>query len=346
VVQFRNIDANNQSAGGQGIKKRSSLSFVKIAANQEKSGKQDLRSAPDETRKVFYEEAISYLNQVLGAIRNRENFSLETGLQIIRKIAQENPSQDPVLIMALHLNDRFKFVLHHGVNVAVYAIKLAKYLDFSLEKQIELGLVGLLHDVGTAAIPDQVLYKQKKLSENEINLFRERPNHSAKILKAFGYDYAYLAECAAQVHERIDGSGYPRGIHGDEINDYAKIIGLLDVWEALIHSRPQRDKLAPFTAVKEIINTYKDRFEHKYLKALLNTFTVFPLYSYVRLNSDAIGKVIETYPDQPMRPKVHILYDSQKQKLLTDRIVALPDDPLLHIVDSVADEEIRQLSKT
>jgi HD-GYP domain-containing protein (c-di-GMP phosphodiesterase class II) len=247
--------------------------------------------------------------------------------------------------MALHVNDRFKFVLHHGVNVAVYAIKLAKYLDFSLEKQIELGLAGLLHDVGTAAIPDQVLYKQKKLSEKEISLFRERPNHSAKILKAFGYDFAYLAECAVQVHERIDGSGYPRGVHGDEINDYAKIIGLLDVWEALIHSRPQRDRLEPFTAVKEIINTYKDRFEHKYLKALLNTFTVFPLYSHVRLNSDAIGKVIETYPDQPMRPKVRILYDSQKQKVLTDRIVALPDDPLLHIVDSVTDEEIRQLSK-
>jgi HD-GYP domain-containing protein (c-di-GMP phosphodiesterase class II) len=345
VVQFRNIDANNQLAGGQKIKKKSTLSFVKIAADQEKSSKPDLRSASNETRKALYEEALSYLNQVLGAIRKCKNFSLETGLQIIRKIAKGNPSQDPVLIMALHANNRFKFVLHHGVNVAVYAIKLAKYLNLNHEKQIELGMAGLLHDVGTAAIPDQVLYKQKKLSEKEINFFRERPNHSAKILKSFGYDYAYLAECAAQVHERIDGSGYPRGVHGDEMNEFAKIIGLLDVWEALIHSRPQRDKLAPFTAVKEIINTDKDRFEHKYLKALLNTFTVFPLYSHVRLNSDAIGKVIETYPDQPMRPKVRILYDSQKQKVLTDRIVALPDDPLLHIVDSVTDEEIRQLSK-
>ena len=345
MVQFRNIDAKDQLAGGERLKKKSGLSFVKIAADQEKSGKPDLRSAPNESRKTLYEEAMSYLNQTLGAVRNRKSFTLETGLQIIRKIAQGNPAQDPVLIMALHVNDRFKFVLHHGVNVAVYAIKLAKHLDFTLQKQIELGLAGLLHDVGTAAIPDQVLYKQEKLSEKEINLFRARPNHSAKILKAFGYDYAYLAECAVQVHERIDGSGYPRGVHGDEINDYAKIIGLLDVWEALIHSRPQRDKLAPFTAVKEIINTYKDRFEHKYLKALLNTFTVFPLYSYVRLNSDAIGKVIETYPDQPMRPKVRILFDSQKQKVLTDRIVALPKDPLLHIVDSVTDEEIRQLSK-
>ena len=92
------------------------------------------------------------------------------------------------------------------------------------------------------------------------------------------------------------------------------------------------------------INTGKDRFDRKYLKALLNTFTVFPLHSYVRLNSDAIGKVIETYPDQPMRPKIRIEYDSQNQKVLTDRIVALPEDSLLHIVDSVTDEEIGQLT--
>jgi HD-GYP domain-containing protein (c-di-GMP phosphodiesterase class II) len=345
VVQFRNIEVNNQLTGGQRKKKKSNLSFVKIAARQGKSTKADLRSGPDKNRKVLYEEAMSYLNQAMGAVRNHEEFSLDTGLQIIRKMAQGNPSQDPVLIMALHVNDRFKFVLHHGVNVAVYAIKLAKHLGFSQEKQIEIGLAGLLHDVGTVAIPDEVIYKQKKLNQKEINLFRGRPNYSAKILNAFGHDYAYLVECAAQVHERIDGSGYPRGVHGNEINEYAKIIGLLDVWEALIHSRPQRDKLVPFTAVKEIINTSKNRFEKKYLKALLNTFTVFPLYSYVRLNSDAIGKVIETYPDQPMRPKVRIIYDSQKQKVLINRIVALPDDPLLHIVDSVTDEEIRQIAK-
>ncbi len=345
MVQFRDIDVNDQLAGDQRIKKKSKLSFVKIAAHQGKSAKADLRSEPDESRKALYEEALSYLNQVLSAVRNHEEFSLDTGLQIIRKIAQGNPSQDPVLIMALHVNDRFKFVLHHGVNVAVYAIKLAKHLGFSLEKQIELGLAGLLHDVGTVAIPDQVIYKRKKLNEKEMNLFKGRPNNSAKILNAFGHDYAYLAVCAAQVHERIDGSGYPQGIHGNEINENAKIIGLLDVWEALIHSRPQRDKLVPFTAVKEIINTSKDRFEKKHLKALLNTFTVFPLYSYVRLNSDAIGRVIETYPDQPMRPKVRIIFDSQKQKVLINRIVALPDDPLLHIVDSVTDEEIRQIAK-
>lgn len=345
MVQFRDIEAKTQRQGNSGFKKQQKLSFVKLAAVQEKTGRASLKPAHDENRKLLYEEGLAYLNQVLSAIRNRQGFSVDNGLQIIRKLAEGNPDQDPALIMALHKNDRFKFVLHHGVNVAIYAIKIAKYLGFKLENQIELGLAGLLHDVGTAAIPDKIIYKQKKLSDEEIKMFRERPSFSYKILQKFGSEHAYLAECAAQIHERIDGSGYPGGLKAAEIHHYAQILGLLDTFEALIHSRPQRDKLTPFAAVKEIINCGKERFQRKHLKALLNTFTVFPLHSYVRLNSDAIGKVIETYPDQPMRPKVRIVYDSQNQKVLTDRIIALPEDSLLHIVDSVTDEEIRQLSK-
>jgi HD-GYP domain-containing protein (c-di-GMP phosphodiesterase class II) len=346
VVQFRNIKVDPQRVGDQGVKKKSKLSFVELATDLEKNGKASLRSAPDESRKILYHEALAYVNQALGAVRNRQKFSLEKGLQIIHEIVEVNPSPDPLFIMSLHADDRNKFVLHHGVNVAIYAIKLTKYLSFSLDQQIEIGLAGLLHDIGTAAIPDHIIYKQKRLSKDEIKIFRQRPNYSNKILQSFGHEYAYLTECAAQVYERIDGTGYPRGLTADEIHEYAQILGLLDVYETLIHSRPQREKLTPFAAVTKIINTSKNRFQRKHLRALLSTFTLFPMDSYVRLNSEAIGKVIETYPDQPLRPKVRIVYDSQKQKVLTDRIVALPDDPLLHIVDSVTDDEIRQLSKT
>ena len=117
------------------------------------------------------------------------------------------------------------------------------------------------------------------------------------------------------------------------------------MYESLIHSRPQRGKRTPIAAVKEIINTSKKKFKKQYLKALLSIFTAFPLHSYVRLNSDAIGKVIETYPDQPLRPKIQVIFDSQKRKVLTEKIVALPEDPLLHIVDSISEHEIRRLTK-
>ena len=344
MVQFREIENMPQALKGVSAAKKAKLSFTKISEDLPAGTKTGVRAIPDQSRKLLYEEASVYLGEILDALRNRRGVKLEKGFEIIQKIVAVNHPQDPLLILALHQDDWRQYVTRHPINVAVFAIKMADHLGFEKSKQVEIGMAGLLHDVGMAVVPDKILYKQGKLNDAEKKIFRQRPNFSSKILRTLGPEYAYLAECAVQVYERIDGSGYPRGLKADEMHEYAQIIGLLDMYESLIHSRPQRAKHAPFAAVKEIINTSKNHFQKEYLKALLSIFTAFPIHSYVRLNSDAIGKVIETYPDQPLRPKVQILYDSQKRKVLTEKIVALPEDPLLHIVDSISENEMRKLT--
>lgn len=328
------------------------MSFSKLAAKRDKQvlpAKPAIKATPksnsNHNRKGLYEKSSIYLNQVLSAVKNRKSFALEPGFQILQRMVEGEHPQDELFIMAIHLDDRFKYVIHHSINVAIFALKMADDLGIDQTRKIELAMAALLHDTGMAVIPDKILYKQEELSRQEIDILRNRPNYSYKILRSFGDGFAYLAETAAQVYERIDGSGYPRGLKGEEIHEYAQIIGLLDMYEALIHSRPQRDKVTHFTAVKEVINTCKHRFQRKHLKSLLSIFTVFPIHSYVRLNSNAIGKVIETYADQPMRPKLQILYDSQRRRVLTKRIVVLPENPLLNIVDSVSESEIKELSK-
>jgi hypothetical protein len=345
VVQFREIETKPQALKGTTVEKKTKLSFAKLDGDLPKNNQIGEQTIPDESRKLLYEEASSYIGEVLNALRSRKGFSLEKGFEVIRKIVAGNSPLDPVLILALHQDDLRRYVTQHPVNVAVFAIKMADHLGFQKSIQVEIGMAGLLHDVGMAVVPDNILYKKGRLDNAEVKIFRQRPNFSSKILRTLGSEYAYLAECAAQVYERIDGSGYPRGLKADEIHEYAQIIGLLDMYESLIHSRPQRGKRTPFAAVKEIINTSKNHFKKEYLKALLSVFTAFPIHSYVRLNSDAIGKVIQTYPDQPLRPKIQIIYDSQKRKVLTEKIVALPEDPLLHIVDSITENQIGKLTR-
>lgn len=353
ILTLREIESDTLKTdvqpGDSGLK----LSFRKLAATQSKrmesgiqeSGNGKVLSGEAKNRKILYQKASEYLNQAFQAIRNRRSFNLEPGFQIIENIAAVDHLTDEIFLLAIHLDDRFKYAIHHSVNVAVYSVKLAANLGFDKTRQLEIGMAGLLHDVGMAVIPDKIIYKQEPLSEQEADILKQRPQYSYKILKTFGKEHAYLAECAAQVYERADGSGYPNGLKAEEINEYAQIIGLLDMYEALIHSRPRRDKMTHFSAVKEIINTCKTRFQRRHLKAILSTFTAFPVQSYVKLNSDAIGRVIETYPDQPMRPKLKIIYDSQMRKVLTDRIISLPENPLLNIIDSVPEKEIRQLSQ-
>jgi HD-GYP domain-containing protein (c-di-GMP phosphodiesterase class II) len=357
LVEFRNMKNKAQKISNSKPKKDLKLSFRKLAANRDMQSLPGPGKPPVKTefkseanyngnnRKGLYEESRLYLNQVLSAVKNRQSFELESGFRILEKMAKGDHLRDELFIMAIHLDDRYKYVIHHSINVAIFALKMADDLGLDQTRKIELSMAALLHDIGMAVIPDKTLYKQENLSRQEIELLRDQPNDSYKILRSFGDNNAYLAETAAQVYERIDGSGYPRGLRGDEIHEYAQIIGLLDMYETLIHSRPQRDKVTPFTAIKEVINTCKHRFQRQHLKSLLSIFTVFPIHSYVRLNSNAIGRVIETYADQPMRPKLQILYDSQRRKVLTERIVLLPDNPLLNIVDSVSESEIMELSK-
>lgn len=344
MVQFRNIENVSPAAKGSTAQKKARLSFVKISADQSQGDQSGSPALSEESRKILYEEAAAYLGDVLNALLSRKGFTLDRGFEIIRKIVSVNHPQDPLFILALHQDNWRQYVIHHPVNVAIFAVKMANHLGFDRSKQVEIGMAGLLHDVGMAAIPDNILYKQGGLNEAEMRVFKQRPELSFKILRTLDARYAYLAECAVQVYERIDGSGYPRRLKADEIHAYAQIIGLLDMYESLIHSRPKRGKRTPFAAVKEIINTGKNHFQRQYLKALLSVFTAFPLHSHVRLNSDAIGRVVETYPDQPFRPKIQIIYDSQKRKVLTEKFVSLPDDPLLNIVDSITEEQIGQMT--
>jgi len=351
LTKFRNLNPGTSKKSGPKARLDQTLSFRKLAARDShgvlKRRVVGTRSNNNgNNRKGLYDLVCNYVSQALNAAKNGKSFALVPGFRILQKMAENDHPRDELFIMAIHRDDPFKYVIHHSVNVAIYALAMADDLGFSKQSKLEVAMAALLHDVGMAAIPDNILYKQEKLSRKEIAILRQRPNHSYKILRSYGDEYAYLAESAAQVYERVDGSGYPRAIRGDEIHEYAQIIGLLDMYEALIHSRPQRQKLTPFTAVKEIIIACKNRFQRKHLKSLLSIFTAFPIYSFVRLNSNAIGKVIETYPEQPLRPKVQIIYDSQKRKVLTERIVDLPDNPLLNIVDSVPHSEIQELSKT
>lgn len=354
MVEFSKImrrgKRSRPSGGGQADTGVGSLKLSKLPLRRRgkaDTGREQVPPSPQanaEKRNALYTQATDYLRMAFDAVQQEKLFPLQPGIKILEKIVDTRTPIDALFLKAIHDEDAYDLMISPSVNVAIYAIKMAENLGFSKTRQVEIGMVGLLHDIGMAKIPAELVYKQD-LTDDEFLLFKERPSYGYDILQVFNHEYAYLAECALQIHERIDGSGYPHGLQADEINEYAQIIGLVDIYEALIHSRPQREKILHFYAVKEIIKTGKDSFQQRFLKALLNTFSIFPLNSYVRLNSGAIGRVVQTYPDQPMRPKVQIIYDSQSKRVLTERYINLPEHSLLYIVDSVSEQELIELSE-
>lgn len=334
----------NEINGGIEPPKGSLELFGDWAGSGDRFGGKDRRVA-DES-KALYDSVITHIKEVYTALRNGGKVSLDPGSDFIHQMVDSPDIGEFLYIMALHLEQGAGYIYQHPVNVAILSVRLAKSMGFAREDTITLGMAALFHDVGTVKIPEGILNKPAALSDSEYQSMRQRPRHSFELLKVLKPEDPYLAEIAIQVHERIDGSGYPLGVQKDEINEYAQIIGLIDVYEALIHNRPHRKRFLYFPAAKEMIKTGKNAFQRGYLKALLNGFSIFPVYSYVRLNSGAIGRVIDTYKDQPLRPKVQVFFDSQERRILTERIIDLPDNPLLHIVASVEENEIQSISKS
>ena len=291
----------------------------------------------DPQRKALYAAAFSYIGSVLRAARRQHPFSLEKAFKIVGKMAAAQPdaAPDSLFLQALYQDDPANYHLYNPVNGSVFSIKIAQGLDWEAEDVVKVGVAALLHDVGMGLIPEELIHKEGPLSRKEIDAMRKRPVHGHRILhEAFGPDHGWLAETALQVHERIDGSGYPNGLKGDAIHPYAQVVGLTDFYDALIHSRPQGEKFSYLSAVKEILRTSKNGYRKTCLRALIRLFTAFPIHSQVRLNTNAVGRVIATYPDNPLRPSIEILYDAQGRKPKEQEIIDLPDHPLIYVVGS------------
>jgi HD-GYP domain-containing protein (c-di-GMP phosphodiesterase class II) len=148
LVEFRNMENKAQHKSSPKAKQDTKLSFRKLAAARDKlsaAGRPAVKTSPipensNNNRKGLYDKAGIYLNQVLSAVKNRKSFALEPGFRILQKMAEGAHPCDELFIMAIHLDDRFKYVIHHSINVAIYALKMADDLGLDCARKLELAM--------------------------------------------------------------------------------------------------------------------------------------------------------------------------------------------------------------
>ena len=247
----------------------------------------------------------------------------------------------PLFEHAMSKSGDWKDVSIHSVEVTLASLMVGKGMGYDKKKLLEVALAAFLENVGMYRIPEGILQKPTKLETEEIDRIREHPEISAKILSRLGDRYEWLAEIALQVHERADGSGYPRGLKGSEISEVASIVGLVDTYVAMIRKRAYRERILQPDAIRFILKDAKVQFPTKILKAFLNSISLFPFNTYVKLNNKSVGRVISTDRNHPLRPTVEVLYDGLGNKPERREIVRLSDNPLLYIVETVDERDLK-----
>lgn len=226
----------------------------------------------------------------------------------------------------------------HHTNVAIIAVTLGKELGLPPDLMQRLALLALVHDLGMARVPSTILFAPRRLTREEFRVITEHPRHTYEILRTAGEEE--LGKIALQEHEREKGQGYPHGILGDEIHEFAKILGIADVYEACTHARPYRKALIPYDALQELIEMRGEFFHPRYIKVLMHALTVFPIGSWVQLNTGESGRVKKTHKNNLMRPIIQVIWNAKGGRLEQEKTVDLSKNPFLFINKPLYEDQL------
>ncbi len=289
-----------------------------------------------------YEAFRIYMRDVRAKVRNNQPVELEAALILIRKITESREVIETMYQLTTSCGHDEDYFISHSVNNMIYTMKVGLRLGYPVAKLQELALSALLHDIGRFMIPEDILEKKEQLNESELSLIKRHPEMGKNILFAFKDNCPWLIRAVHEHHERENSQGYPQGIKGDAIHEYAKIIGICDSYEAMTHNRPHKKAIIQSVSVKELVGTKNLLFSPRIIKAFLEEISIYPIGSYVQLNNKVVGSVIATNKDQPLKPVIKILFDGHGTRMAEDKIIDLKENPVLSIVSCVSEEDLPQ----
>lgn len=204
-------------------------------------------------------------------------------------------------ISVLKTSDEYTF--KHSVDVATMAMIIAKKHGMD-EKQIyDIGISGLLHDVGKSKIPRDVLNKPGRLSDMEFALMKQHTLFGYAILKDKEEIVPEIAMGVLQHHEKLDGGGYPQGLKADKISRYAKVLSVADIYDALVTERPYKAAFSQRDAI-EMIMSMTNELDIEVMRSFLGSVILYPVGSTVQLSNGERARVVQNDPQYILRPKV------------------------------------------
>lgn len=208
-----------------------------------------------------------------------------------------------------------QYIFAHSTNVMIYTMAMAVKLGYDEGKLQEIGLGAMLHDIGKTKIPFELLNKTGKLTREEFDLIKTHPEHGFEILRREHGISLLSAHCAFQHHEKLDGTGYPRGLKSDEIHPYAKVLAVADVFDALVSNRSYRKAMLPHEAMEIMFVQTGSHFDPGLISVFQRSVATYPVGVTVKLNTGHFAVVISNENNAPGRPIVRLLTDPNGKRV-------------------------------
>ena len=246
------------------------------------------------------------------------------GAQSLVEDISDSVSRNPgALINLARLKTADDYTYMHSVAVCALMVALARQLGLSEAHQRSAGLAGLLHDLGKASIANDLLNKPGKLTDQEFTLVRHHPEAGFQALKHGGQVSAAVMDACLHHHEKMDGTGYPHRLAGEQISLIARMAAVCDVYDAVTSDRPYKKGWDPSESLRRMSEWTGGHFDARVFQAFVKCMGIYPMGSLVQLASGRLAVVMEQGKKSLVNPKVKVFFSIRTGMRITPLIVDL-----------------------
>ncbi|MDE1942407.1 MAG: HD-GYP domain-containing protein [Betaproteobacteria bacterium] len=284
--------------------------------------------------KILKGRAKKAVMSMFSDVRMGQALRADMAYPLVEEIHQSISRNTDALISLVRLKNKDDYTYLHSVAVCALMIALGKRLGLDSESLRHVGMAGLLHDVGKMLIPDPILNKPGRLTDDEFEIVKSHPRLGYQVLlKAEGLSDATLEVCLHH-HERMDGGGYPDRLAGEDLSLYARMGAVCDVYDAITSERCYKKGWEPATAIHKMAEWQKGHFDLRIFHAFVKTVGIYPIGTLVRLKSGRLGYVVEQGRENLTAPVVKVIFSEQSNAHIFPELV-----DLLHAQDAIVSTE-------
>ena len=279
------------------------------------------------TAKQSYSYAKLTAKNIMDGIRIGRTIDMNECREVVDQVVDSIIRNSNALVWLSKLKNKDDYTAEHSINVCILSVAFARYLGFEDKEIRKIGMCGLLHDVGKAKIPDEILLKEGRFTDEEFELMKAHSKFGRDLLMTMSEIDLIAIDVAYCHHERPDGSGYPRALERHQIPYYAMIIAITDAYDAITSSRSYDTGRSSMEALDIIYKNRGRQFDEDLALEFIKCIGVYPPGSLVEMTNGEVGIIIATNPEVKLRPRLIMVLDENKKKC-REKAVNLLNNPV------------------
>jgi HD-GYP domain-containing protein (c-di-GMP phosphodiesterase class II) len=258
----------------------------------------------------------------------RGNVSMEELQQAVQPAIDSILRNPNALAWTVFSRKRSSENYNRTVGTAIWCLMFGRHLNFDRDMLEELALGGMLLDIGNSTLPKSIAATAGAITEEQKAMLQQHVEMGARILSQSASVPQTVVDMVSSHHERFDGSGYPRGLYGNQIPPFGRIAGIADAYDAMTSETPYSKPMAAYDAARALNDMRGKAFAAEVVEQFLATMGMFPVASLVELNDGSVAVVLEQNPGNVLRPKVLLLLDENRTPLAQPTLLEMRELPM------------------